>query len=482
MKTLRDSLYESLLDDFKDQAEDVKNSRLEEWIKANCTGQFKATKMKGGFRVLGEMNIKDTDKIPFTICSINGTLNIENCKELENLEGLFADSMKDCNMNLSISYCENFESLDGLPETITGNLTLVNLPKFKLQSDKHYKIDGNVYIMKCGRRPKESIVRTLLDPLGTVMCSEEDVEANLTESFSEPHLYAFDKYLKTNKLGSLKELLKFVKFEIDKVKPSDTHVYKPVTDKALTTARAILSGDQQGLILMVQDGEYIGCTTGQQTKYGIPVRFFIHSLKSITKDGREYFNDVRTDKDVQLKMAYLIDVMRGCDEIIIYDLGSYNVWTKKVERERSRYGMIRTEFKDEKDRATYYIELATINRDRYKKMVESVRVRKDSEFDKVDKAVKEVLDMQRALYQKVFKDPEITRNSIYEISDINDTIATGRSSIMYMFNEYTKRYADLSLKSSWDTTRDKSDMLRYKDLILELCQSVKAKMNKLGIK
>lgn len=249
MKNLADIL-EGIFD-LDDVDNNMDDTLVKGWMEKHLSGKYKVTRMKNGtYRFTGDViisGVQEDNLSTFNICGVSGDLHIENCPNITSLEGLFRNR-KDKEINdvpdvtitglLTITNCKSFNSFDGFPLNINGGLTIMDCPALKnIEGAKKYNIEGDISIVKAGKRWKQNYVKNFFQNATTIMCSKEEEgevleeSIQLDEALQEPHLLELWDYIKKNYSritngGKLTfDNLFPESVEVDKITPSMVKIY-----------------------------------------------------------------------------------------------------------------------------------------------------------------------------------------------------------------------------------------------------------------
>lgn len=273
-------LYESILD-----SDDIikKNDKAlkDLWVQDNLKGDFKLIKLKtGSYKVRGTLIFRglknqDFNSIPFRIAAMNGNIFVEDCPNLESLQGLFDTWKHDGSVktkvdgNISITNCPKFNTLQGIPDYV-NKLTIVNCTS--LRSLEHApRMCTDVVLMKNGKRWTEKQIKDKFACAVGIMCSMDEPDGEMiTEALMEPHLlelYDFirNKYkeLKSNMRGEAPASINLLDYMSDKtrlseIRPSDVQVFNNYRDKVKDIRSAISKtlGKNAGFLITKVDGKF----------------------------------------------------------------------------------------------------------------------------------------------------------------------------------------------------------------------------------
>lgn len=176
IKNLQTHLHESLLD--MNLGDSVAADIKLEYIRDHFYN-VKATALKSGnIKITGDLILKDFTEdeiIGLNIVSVTGSVFIEDCPELLNIVDMFAP---DCKVtgDFCVTNCKKFSSLEGMPQSIGGDVKLTTLPALRdlkgLPSDI-----SSISLMKLAKRWKEPQVRKFVQPTTMITCSLDDEPA-----------------------------------------------------------------------------------------------------------------------------------------------------------------------------------------------------------------------------------------------------------------------------------------------------------------
>lgn len=469
MIDLYNSLKESLLDNEDDQLEFLDKVVSDNWFKAYAKGDFKIKDKKKslGCTIVGNMIIDkyEGETIPVSCWTIKGNLYITNCPNLKTINGFIQSSTIDG--GLYIENCVSLESLEGCPKLV-DNFSCVGNRRIKSLVGAPEHVFGNCYIMKNGKKFSEEQIKTAIEVSRRIDCNEEDVDANITEALTEPHLLKFAEYLKSIG-GSFKRVFDRRDLVFDKITSKDVTVYSypHIDDNAIKDCRKIISDKESGyIIVMNHKGEY---------------DFVITSWKQMINitnwkggfDGRSY----------PKKSTELIDICNRAEELILIKCSNeLTTWKLQSDRREARSGMImNTERQNQ--------EIARENVKRYKKLAAQMRAEKNQEYKKIDEAVEKIIMRALKVSQIAHRDPD--KYNSYEVSYLNEMIydkqayayksnmTSGKNGLLYYYDKYTTTLMDIKKGNAYDyQIRDEK---LYEKKLWEKIKEIEDKLSHMGV-
>lgn len=349
IRDVENSLYESLLDNEDAISLGMDKAVEDKWFDIYAKGNFKIKDKKSslGPIIIGNLIIDnyDGETIPVSVWEVKGNVYFTNCSKLKTINGFFGRGVG-IDGGLYIENCPNLESLEGCPKLV-NNFSLVGCRKIKSLVGAPEYVFGNVYIMKNGKKFTEEQIRSVIEVSKRVDCNEENEDANICEALTEPHLLKLDQYLKT-KGSNLKNIMQIIGgFAFDKITSKDveTFTWPNIDEDALKKCRKIISGKNQGFILL-RNSKIDGFTL-----------LIDHNKRSVPLSG---YNLGRIEHNTSTE---LINACKNAGEVtIFYHNEELDTWNKKTDRRLSREGMI---LNDERQNE----EIAKENIKRYKEIL-----------------------------------------------------------------------------------------------------------------
>lgn len=510
MKDLFKFLHESLLDiDALDRATD--KMMADTWAKENLRGKYTLRKLKNGnFKVYGDLILRGYNGNDFggiVIDSLEGSLYIEDCPNLESLDGIFAraswgDVSTKVTGDIKISNCKKFNSLKGMPNWIDGEFVCIDCPSLKsLEGAPEFVSD--VKIVKCGKKFNEKQIKTHFKCAMHIMCSQEDYENMITEAMSEPHLLEFWDWIKKTHPKLQAELDKVRKEENwgsyytkeirpitlslltngirwDQVRPSDVTVYNNHKDKIKDIRKALLDVANGGSIAIVKrmntngdyEYEYVGKGNGSKV-YGFDLKEWQRINRwndSVERSyGKMEFCDLAGKKDGTINDWRIFIIIKIDPEV------QGNRYKMQRERSDARAGMV-------ENTPEYYKKVAEANRKRWKEMIAKAKAMGvANEFLGVAQKI-EPLIMRFAKMSQKMKDPKWVDDNRYSsaIENVSDRIKTAiKLSVEMMQHVYI---AQGQTESSW-TSKDGAlrDARDEKNSLETQIKKIEEYLNKLGL-
>lgn len=432
MQDLRD-MCESLLDDEDDLMAAADKVMDKKWIEDNCTGDFKMSYTKKGMRLAkGTLIIKNlVGELPEFVhfVSVKGDIHIEKCNDITNINNLF-DPYCDCIGDINISLCPKLVSLKGLPIYIKGNLTVVGNKSLKdIDANTPVKtvVTKKVNFAKNSTRWKEGYISKYFEVIGQINCSLDDesvMEGVVNEALNEPHLLELAKQLIDDKKGlNFGKIVQNLHYKWDEITSSNVKEYEAGDKKGLTAARRIISSGVMGMVLGKIDGKY----------------------KYVMLPRKDMYNLVTCRHIWDLTTGDLISILDGCDEIVVVNLGKEErTYDIKSQREIAQKGIVKM------GDAEYNKKIAKENINRYKEIIAQNKIKKDKDFEKIDKLVQNVLNGVMQAVMNVHKDPAkyadvswklyLLQEAVYSQRTYNRGNSHGEDGLLKVYNMYNENY------------------------------------------
>ena len=470
MKSIYDIIKEGLLDD-----EDVWMDRIEKnvygtWLEKNAQGNFKIKNKKSslGPTLVGKVIIDgfQGETLPIQIWTIKGDLYINNCPNLKTLNGFFGEMPVSIEGGLYIENCPNLENLNGLPP-IVDDFSLVGNKKIKSLEGAPKHVFGNCYIVKNGKRFSEEYIRSMIEISERVVCSEDEIEANITEALNEPHLLELAEYLKSNGTSFKKLLGKEFNISFDKITSKDVEVYRwpKNIEEGVKAANQIISGRRTGFIVLMND----------KNNYD----YFIYGKTCISIYNSSYYFGRAT---YNVKSTELINKCKRAHEIIVFYSNGFETQNLRWERRNARAGMITNT--EEQNR-----QIARENVERYKKLVAQIRANKDKDFEEIDKQVEDIVMRVLKASQISHRDPN--KIDSYKISSLNEWIyderkwdhkrheGYGKDGLLRVYSKYTEYFQDVRKGSAYDYQI--SELKSCKEKLIDIIKKIDSELKLLGL-
>lgn len=439
-----DIIDESILDDIDDQiaAQDrsIDKKRAESWMRKSRNKPCIYVQKKG-YRLGGEVIIDDIEGETYEgtpIKSVFGNISISNCKNLTSLKGLFTpDAIVDG--TLTIEDCPSFVSLEGAPAEV-GSLVISGNKNFKnIDKSIIFTVHNNLYLFKNGKRfDKEKLTKNLGITVGKrIMCSvhnDDELinEATINEALQSPLLHALADAIKKNTKskkndtwGARAELEDFISHvKLDEIKSSAVHEYDTRHNEVSKLVRAYCSGKIHGFYFTLD-------------KDGVVKALFIQN-KMIQIDYQSKYASgylSRHDRGHDSQVSYIANAITNYDTVVFVDLGDIdNRYEIQALRRNSKNGALalkrgrERDFKNEKiDSKTlrYYQDVADENKERYKRMLNELKVKKhlqNNKFDKYKTQIDNLFDRYTALLKKMMSNHKnYTR---WDLTELNSSFST----------------------------------------------------------
>ena len=455
------SLYEGLLDD--NIFNDIDKAIAVDWLKANVKSQYKVMQLKSGeLKVWGKLIIKDVDEIGWlNIASLEGDLYIENCGIID-LNRVFSEHAK-VKGNVYITGCPKLMDISGLPYMVDGDVTITNCLALKELTDVKC-LAGEVSIMRCGKRFKDSVVRKAFPAAVNVFCSEEDVEANLNEAFINE---AFQDPVLIRLYDQIRNLRKKFKLttmfgdqtRLDQITPSMRTTFKYGDEKKmLTAARKILANtnrDNGFIVTEDHDGKFCILFNNQQAIYWLQEGGFPNSWNN---SDYQHIGNVNELLDMLKSTS---PRMTGIRYIHIWSLPT-DRWQVQRERESNRDGMIDVRDKDKMRRFLHD------QQDKYRRSVKAIKaLRNTDQYKAVVAKVTDIMERFSKFMNKLIADPKWAASIGYKASYIFDAIRKGYErgasyqeyGVIYEFQRWSNEITRTLSQESTYGKIDDSDLL-----------------------
>ena len=494
MKNLFEILNEGILD-IDDLEAQVDKTMADTWAKENLRGNYTLRKLKNGkFKIYGNAILRKyngTDFGGIVIDSLDGSLYVEDCPNLQSLDGLFAktnwgDVITKVAGDIKITNCKSFNSLKGLPDFIDGEFVCVDCPSLKSLDDAPDLVT-DVTIIKAGKKFSEKQIKTHFKCAMKIMCSQEEYENMIIEALSEPHLLEFWDWVKKTYPKLQKELDDLVadrglyygdrkiqkitlsgisdSIRLDQVRPSDVTVYDNYKDKVKDIRKALLKVANSDSVVIIKNldrdkdsqYEFIGAGHGAGVR-GADLtnwqRVNLYSGRPYKSFGKMEFCDMAGTASGK---------PNGHREFIIIDINDIqgNRWKMKSDRRKSREGMI-------ENTPEFYEQVARANRKRWKEIIAQAKAMNvTNEFITVAQKM-EPLIMRFARVPQKLKDYNWTSNYNAEsaVEQISKKIESATSASMrmmrYVYVAQGKRKDWLSKPDALKKAQDlKQNLLEY---------------------
>lgn len=433
MKNIYDVIKESLLDNEDNMIKSLDKSIKDNWLSTYAKGNFKVKDKKSslGPTIIGKIIIDgyQGDTIPISFWTIKGDIYITNCPNLITIRGLFGDRPISIDGGLYIENCPKLMSLEGCPPIVTdfsciGNRSIRSL----VGAPEH--VFGNCYIMKNGKKFTEDQIKASIEVSKRIDCNEEEFEANINESLTEPHLLKLADWLKENK-SSLKRLLPInIAFDQITSKDVETYSYPYIDENAIKSCRSIISGKEDGFIIVMNKTGFDCLITSDKKRI------------NLKKPAYSWASFGRSE---ETKSTELIDICRRAEEVILVRYYSeLSTVEKRTQRRSARDGMIlNNEYQNR--------EIARENVARYKRLAAKIRAEKNNEFEKIDEEVEKTVMRVLKASQIVHRQPD--KYSSYKITTLNQKVygqsnymkgqTVGQNGLLYYYAEYTDALIDI---------------------------------------
>lgn len=417
------------------------------WLQKNCRGKYNLLPLKKGlYRMSGTMYIKTEDAdIPFTLKSLQGSIVLDNCKNLENPDSLFDKIVKTSKAVIVVDGCPKITNLDWIPDTIS-ELHVTNCKNIKTLPEGK-TVTTEVIFHKNGKRWSEDQVNKSFDHPMFITCNAEDEDdniieesENINEALQIPQLVELADQLR--KRGSKKVLmlkmgskyntrrsgwdeykyrdidkttgiLDSLTIQVDKIPYSCVTVYR---DPDMKTIR-------DNITKFIRDREYtpgIILCADNNGEYNYVI---VHNAYNNGSIYNKKYDTLYNFGSYNFNQRY--DMLKNSAKIVVIDL-------KDVEKDLNTNDIRSKRYKDkEGDIIPGDIEkmksIARENRFRYKEQLKTIRAMKDDRLIKTYEKISKYMDFyQRAVDElqkyiiKLRKDNKSTWHVSTVFNYIND--------------------------------------------------------------
>lgn len=443
------NLHEGILDDIEvtmakgDQFLDTQ--RFEKWSE-KCKNKAYWRPTKKGWVLQGDFIINDIDSKEYsgpTIKTVKGNVYIMDCA-LENIKGLFCDGAV-IEGSFTIQNCKNLNTLEGSPIEV-DTFTVMECPKLKSLANGPV-VHKNLYAMKNGKKFNADKLRDEIAVGKNIFCAIDNLEelineGLITESLRNPHLIRLAKQLKEPKYKKLNDrwtkwdlpnILRGRNLYLDKLDSDTFKEYDGSDPKALTIARKSFARDCILTLCMNDKGRYTYLIQG-------------HSVTTIDFDeNSRWAPNPRHGTDVSV--STLEKIVKEADTVIFIYYGdearTYKLQSEREDARRDALALQRGTERDKdsitEEKVRYYEKIAVENRQRYRKLAEKMRAEKklsgvSNTFDKIKSRVDKVMEQYTSLMANMVKHPE--KYSFWDIEHVSQKIKYG-----YMSHR-TKSYTE----------------------------------------
>lgn len=452
------NLYESLLDDFEEISKSQDKEIISKWCEENLSGKYNAVILKNNsIKLRGDVLIKNYKEstFPYPISTMNGNLAIEKCPNITSLDGLFTH-ITCVEGNFSINNCPKLTSLVGGPLIVSGSCSITGNNSLKTLEGAP-TCYGTVYVMKNGKKFKESKIKELFQLPTRIVCSAEEdepiIESVINEAINEPHVLEFVTQLKNDGYDVKKVLFDKFTIEWDLIDSSHVQEYNKIDNSTKTKIRNVISGKNRGIVLLwsnVHD-KYIAAISSRKELFNLNPAIRVRSSGGYVQYWRE------------CKSTELMDCVDMADSAVIItwsDTDAYMRIAKHNKRVDSRNGVVY-------NTPEYYEQIARENIERYKKIInQNKALKKNEDFDKLDNDIEAIVNAALKYTQKIrkeFKDDGSTRyiyahikienimssiygKSIYTGYRKGHSSYEGTDGLLYMYEQYVKSYIAAAAK------------------------------------
>lgn len=480
MRDLFDSIKESLLDDTDEFLSKMDKVVGGAWFEKNAKGNFKIKDKKSsiGCTIVGDIVFDkyDGEEIPVSVWKVQkGSIYFTNCPNLKSVRGFFGEYPGTLDGGLFIENCPNLESLEGCP-AVVSDFSCIGNRKIKSLEGAPKHVFGNCYVMKNGKKFTEEYIRSLIEVTDRIDCNEEEIEANLNEAFTEPHLLKLAEYLKTQKSSFGKLFGNRAGVAFDKITSKDvqTFRYPRNIDDGVKAANQIISGKASGFVVVLD----------KQDKFEMLIY------------GKNYINlspGYSFGRSGHAKSTELLDICKHAGEIMVFRLTQdFQTWKLQSDRKEARAGML---YAGEKNgwggslRDEQNMKIAKENIERYKKIIAQNRANRDKDFEEIDKQVESIIMRVLKASQISHRNPE--KITDYQVSRLNEWIydevkysqqshkSYGKTGLLRLYNKFTDYLADVKKGNAYDFQIE--GLQKVKKEIFDTINKIDAELKALGL-
>lgn len=494
------NLHEGILDDIEvtmtQSDQFVDTQYFEKWSKKSRNKAYWRPTKKG-WVLQGDFIINDIDSKEYsgpTIKTVKGNVYIMDC-DLENIKGLFCDGSV-IEGSFTIQNCKNLNTLEGSPSEV-ATFTIMECPKIKSLANGPVVL-RNLYAIKNGKKFNADKLKDEISVGKNIFCSQvndEDiiVEGMINESLRNPHLIRLAKQLKEPKYKKrndkwttwdLPNILRGRNLYLNELDSDTFKEYDGSDPKALTIARKSFAGDCILTLCMNDKGRYTYLIQG-------------HSATNIDFDeeGR-WAPNPRHGSDCSVHT--LERIVKDSDTVIfIYYGDEKRTYKLQSEREDARRGALALERGKERDKDSitatqvrYYEGIANENRQRYRKLAEKMRAEKklsgvSNTFDNIKSRVDKVMEQYTSLMSNMVKHPE--KYSYWDIEHVSQKIKYGymnhrtrsytEGGLLVLLDRYMSIYISSRKGESYSSAAEVENKL--KELEMKILNEVTALENKI---
>ena len=425
------ALFEGLLDD--NIFNDIDNQVVGDWLKDHASGQYKTMQLKDGtLKVWGTLIIKKAQSIPpLRISFLEGNLYIEH-SDIETLTGLFNPGYANkIRGNIFITGCPKLHDISALPATLDGDISISDCKSLR-SLEGVYCMAGGVSIMRCGKRFSKAAVQKAFPASVNIYCSEEELIANLNESFQDPVLIRLYEQLRNGKKKfSITDMLGN-HTQLDKITPSMRETFKMPADEAKMKKAInaiIVRGGVYGFFVTEDwDGDFV---------------YFYN------KDGLEYCLDAEHKwqqagvllkvSEIRAHLSPTSPYMSNIKYVHVWKPVGLDTYDISSQRRVAQAGIVTND--------PGYLKLILRNqRDRYKAAVAKIKsMRKSDAYKNKAAEVERIMERFTKFVNKLIADPKWAGSIGYQASSVFDSIRQGyirgnpyqRYGVIYAFQQWS---------------------------------------------
>ena len=362
-------------------------------------------------------------------------------------------------------------------------------------------MDGNVYLIKNGKKFKEEKLRNVLYA-HNIFCSCEEDEANINEdvieeAFTSAHVSLLNKQLNKDGLsfnnlfvkkaytGQSPTDMNRMKIDWRDIDSSNIKEFPKVDATALKAIRSVISSKTgRGIVLLTDwKGNYTGVMTSDK-------RYCLLYTED-SYDARLLFQWRNCETTYLIAAAERAD---GC-VVISWDTQKTTDYRElRQQRESNQSGRLL-------NTPEQYKKIAEANLKRYKQMAAQLKVRKNQVFKKIDDGVEDILIRMMKANKDAHVNPESFTgygdHSLYALRNLNELIYDkqhyvgysrkngseykGHNGLLYLYDKYTQLYVDVANRDSYGDAMKRSeeveDMAKY---LLSTIEDIQDKLTRLG--
>lgn len=294
----------------------------------------------------------------------------------------------------------------------------------------------------------------------------------ITEALNEPHLLRLAAHLK--KLadagmgpGNFGATFGQFYMQWDKISSSNVKEYEIVTTKEVQAARKVLTGT--GFVITTDEDWNF---TRILKNYGTQKLCVNISGDRLTTNRRwVYITATQAYKYIENSPHLIIINLNGVKDIYTSEIRSAraNARTGMIPSSRDPYTNWKGETTYGHDYEEYCKKIAKENYQRYKEIIAANKAKRNTDYERINKMVKQCLDRMMAAIAKVQADPIKYADSLWAMSAIVDKVNgervftgnytrersgySGENGVLKLFKDYTYVYTNVVAKKGSYTTK-----------------------------